>query len=158
MKLAVATIFAVASAERKVPPRHPKQRLKRLGQFAEEWCNANLDEKAAKNWSGKFERNTERFFRRFELCGYYDETQEHGGPRERRADDELAFLDCEGDETVCPRYDKNNPIRGIQQITRGFAKWAQRYVSDCKLQPEKQVARSNKWYGQLTAKLAANQD
>merc|ERR1712174_171229 len=107
-KLAAATIVAVASAQnKKVPPRHPLQRLTKLNKFAAEWCNANLDEKAAANWEGKFDRNTARFERRFELCGYYDETHEHGGPRERREDDDLAFLDCEG--AACPRYDKPNP-------------------------------------------------
>jgi len=158
MKLAVATIVAVASAQdKKVPPRHPLQRLNKLNIFAAEWCNANLSEKAAANWEAKFERNVKRFERRFELCGFYDENQlPHGGPkpsedRKRREEDDLAFLDCEG--SLCPRYDKNNPVRGIQQITKGFAKWAQRYVSTCKLQPAKQVERSNKWFGQLTGKL-----
>ncbi len=158
MKLTVATIVAVASAqnEKKVPPRHPLQRLNKLNKFAAEWCNANLDERGAANWEAKFDRNVARFERRFELCGFYDENQlPHGGPkaedRKRREEDDLAFLDCEG--SLCPRYDKNNPVRGIQQITKGFAKWAQRYVSTCKLQPAKQVERSNKWFGQLTGKL-----
>ena len=164
MKLSVAAIVAVASAQdKKVPPRHPLQRLNKLNKFAAEWCNANLDEKAAANWEGKFDRNVARFERRFELCGFYDENQlPHGGPkpaddnRERREEDELAFLDCEG--ALCPRYDKTNPVRGIQQITKGFSKWAQRYVAECKLQPAKQVQRSNKWFGQLTAKIAANSE
>ena len=156
MKLAVATFVAVASAQdKKVPPRHPLQRLNKLNKFANEWVDNNLDEKAAKNWNGKFDRNVDRFERRFELFGFYDENQlPHGGPanKERRdAEDDLAFLDCEG--SLCPRYDKNNPVRGIQQITKGFAKWAQRYISTCKLQPAKQVDRSNKWFGQLTGKL-----
>ena len=157
MKIAVATFVAVASAQdKKVPPRHPLQRLNKLNIFAAEWCNANLSEKAAANWVGKFDRNVGRFERRFQQCGFYDENSEHGGPRERRADDDLAFLDCEG--AACPRYDKNNPVRGIQQITKGFSKWAQRYVADCKLQPQRQVDRSNKWFGQLTGKLQANQE
>ena len=156
MKLAVATIVAVASAQdKKVPPRHPLQRLNKLNKFAAEWCNANLSDKAAANWVQKFDNNVVRFARRFELCGFYDEELVHGGPkpedRKRREEDDLAFLDCEG--SLCPRYDKNNPVRGIQQITKGFAKWAQRYVSACKLQPAKQVERSNKWFAQLTGKL-----
>ena len=158
MKLAVATIVAVASAqgEKKVPPRHPLQRLNKLNKFAAEWCNANLSEKAAAMWEKKFDNNVQRFERRFELCGFYDENQlPHGGPkpadRKRREEDDLAFLDCEG--SLCPRYDKTNPVRGIQQITKGFAKWAQRYVSTCKLQPARQVTRSNKWFTQLTGKL-----
>ena len=155
MKLAVATFVAVASAQdKKVPPRHPLQRLNKLNKFAIEWVTDNLSEKAAANWGGKFDRNVDRFERRFELCGFYESELPHGGPanKERRdAEDDLAFLDCEG--SLCPRYDKNNPVRGIQQITKGFAKWAQRYISTCKLQPAKQVDRSNKWFGQLTGKL-----
>ena len=154
MKLFVPALFALATAEKKVPPRHPLQRLNKLNKFANEWVSDNLDAKQAANWGPKFDRNTGRLERRFELCGFYDETSEHGGPRERRD------ADCapeDQDETGICRYDKSNPIRGIQQITRGFSKWAQRYVEECKLQPAKQVDRMAKWFGQLTGKLAENQ-
>merc|ERR1739848_768002 len=81
-----------------------------------------------------FDRNVVRIERRWELCGFYDENQlPHGGPkpeeRKRREDD----------DGILPRYDKNNPVTGIKQITMGFKKWAERYVSGCKLQPETQV-------------------
>ena len=155
MKLAAATIVAVASAqgEKKVPPRHPLQRLNKLNKFAAEWCNANLSEKAAAMWEKKFDNNVQRFERRFELCGFYDENQlPHGGPkpeeRKRREDD----------DDILPRYDKNNPVTGIKQITMGFKKWAERYVSGCKLQPETQVRRSLKWFNQLSAKYVANEE
>ena len=88
MKLSVATIVAVASAqdnEKKVPPRHPNQRLAKLNKFAREWCTDNLTEKQAINWIGKFDKNVDRFERRWKLCGFYDENQlPHGGPSERR--------------------------------------------------------------------------
>ena len=29
------------------------------------------------------------------------------------------------------RYDKQNPVRGLKQITTGFRKWAQRYINEC---------------------------
>ena len=145
MKLFVATFVALAAAEKKVPPRHPLQRLSKLNSFAVEWVEDNLTEKQAENWTGKFERNSARLEKRFDQCGFYDETSEHGGPRERRAAD--------GDMI---RYDQSNPMRGIQQITRGFSKWAQRYVADCKVQPAKTVDRMNKWYAQLLDKLAEN--
>jgi len=148
MKLFVPAIIALAAADdKKVPPRHPLQRLTKLNKFANEWIDDNLDVKQAANWGPKFDRNTARMERRFEQCGYYDDSSEHGGPRERR----------ETNEETLERYDKNNPIRGIQQITRGFSKWAERYVVDCKLQPAKLAGRMTKWFGQLTAKLAANQ-
>merc|ERR1712021_309920 len=52
---AVATLVAtVAAADKKVPPRHPLQRLSKLGRFAGEWCDDNLSAKAATNWNNKF--------------------------------------------------------------------------------------------------------
>ena len=146
MKVFVAFV-ALAAAEKKVPPRHPLQRLKKLNAFAAEWVTDNLSAKQAANWTPKFDRNAGRMERRFELCGYYDDQSEHGGPRERRQADEDELIE---------RYDKTNPMRGIQQITRGFSKWAQRYIADCKVQPAKQVDRMAKWYGQLLGKLQDN--
>ena len=147
MKVFAATIVAMATAEKKVPPRHPLQRLTKLNIFANEWIADNLNDKQAANWGSKFDRNTARMEKAFGLCGFYDETSEHGGPRERRTAD---------DDSELTRYDKSNPIRGIQQITRGFSKWAERYIADCGLQPAKQVDRMAKWFGQLTGKLAEN--
>merc|ERR1712127_836263 len=128
---AVATLVAtVAAADKKVPPRHPLQRLSKLG--------------------------------RFERCGHYDESQEHGGQagaERKRRDAEDACLDI--DSELC-RYDKSNPIRGIKQTTSGFRKWAERYLANdkdgasCKLQPAKQVARAQAWHDKLLAKLAVN--
>jgi len=160
---AVATLVAtVAAADKKVPPRHPLQRLSKLGRFAGEWCDDNLSAKAATNWNNKFANNVARFEARFERCGHYDESQEHGGPAgadRKRRDAEDACLDI--DSELC-RYDKSNPIRGIKQITSGFRKWAERYLANdkdgasCKLQPEKQVARAQAWHDKLLAKLAEN--
>ena len=154
MKFSAVFLAAVAIAEdndRKVPPRHPLQRLNQLNIFAAEWCNANLNAKAAGHWVGKFKRNTDRFERRWEICGFDDEYSENGGPRERREVDDLAFLDCEGE--LCPRYDKNNAVNGIHQITKGFARWATRYVAECRKQPETQVNRSFQWFSILAGKV-----
>jgi hypothetical protein len=155
MKLfVVATVATVAVAEKKVPPRHPLQRLNKLNKFANEWVGDNLSDKQAANWGPKFDRNSARMEKRFEKCGFYDETSEHGGPRERRETEDNASGDISGPEG---RYDTSNPMRGIQQITRGFSKWAERYIADCGLQPARQVDRMAKWYGQMLDKLAANQ-
>ena len=151
MKVFAGALFALAAAdEKKVPPRHPLQRLNKLNTFAAEWCGDNLTEKQARNWTNKFERNTARFARRFEQCGFYDENQlPHGGPKVRR--------DADDDEEII-RYDKTNPIRGIHQITKGFEKWAKRYIVKCKLQPGRQVDRAQKWNNQLLGMLSANQN
>jgi len=145
MKFAVATLFAIAAAdEKKVPPRHPLQRMKRLNQFAHEWIEDNLNTRQASHWGPKFDRNTDRFKRRFEICEFYDsDLLPHGGPagsdRKRRDDDDELF----------ERYDRDDPVKGIRQITRGYQKWAERYVAGCKLQPARQVKRANEWFGKL---------
>ena len=81
-------IVAVASAqkdEKKVPPRHPLQRLNRLTEFAEEIMVTHFDWLASQQaWINKFKTNTERMSKNFsrgeQRCGYYDSTQTHGGP------------------------------------------------------------------------------
>merc|ERR1712050_465932 len=126
MKVFVGALFSLAAAEeKKVPPRHPNNRLNKLLQFASEWCDDNLNASEAKHWKNKFERNKSRISRRWEICGFYDENQlPHGGPAKARK--RRSFLGDEDD--VLNRYDKNNPVVGIKQITTGFAKWAKRYI------------------------------
>ena len=91
MKLSSAVIIAVATAqndEKKVPPRHPMQRLKRLNEFAEEIMVTHFDWLPSQiSWINKFTKNTDRMGRNFERgnqrCGYYDEAQfPHGGPED----------------------------------------------------------------------------
>ena len=153
MKLSIATFIAVASAdEKKVPPRHPLSRIKKLNIFANEWVNDNLTPKQADNWGPKFDRNTARMIRRYELCSFYDENLlPHGGPdpnsesdRKRRDDD-------------FERYNKDIPMTGLKQITNGFRKWAERYIAGCKVQPGKQQDRAKKWFDQVGGKWKANQ-
>ena len=125
MKLSVAVLVAAASAtEKKVPPRHPIQRLNRLVAFTEEiltdWFDFLPSQQA---WITKFATNAERMERNFERgnlrCGFYDEEQlQHGGPRDRRDVDEI-------------RYNRKNPKEGVKQLTTGFRKWAERYISGC---------------------------
>ena len=90
MKLSSAVIVAVATAqkdEKKVPPRHPLQRLNRLTEFSEEILTNHFDWLASQtSWINKFKKNSDRMERNFERgnqrCGYYDETQlPHGGPQ-----------------------------------------------------------------------------
>merc|ERR1712050_65128 len=77
---ALALVAAASADDKKVPPRHPLQRLNKLNSFAAEWCNDNLKPSQATHWIAKFDRNTNRFKRRFEICPFYDVTLEHGGP------------------------------------------------------------------------------
>merc|ERR1739847_12715 len=156
MKISPAVIVAVASAqgEKKVPPRHPLQRLNRLTEFTAEIMNdwfSFLPSQQA--WIGKFERNAERMERNFnrgnQRCGFYDENQlPHGGPsddRKRR-------------EADVDRYNREDPSEGIKQLTTGYSKWAVRYLSQCSGQKnyQYQVNRMNKWNSALQAHLESN--
>merc|ERR1712131_64023 len=153
MKFSPAVIVALASAqdEKKVPPRHPLQRLERLTEFSEEiltdWFSFLPSQQ---KWIQKFANNAERMQVNFERgnqrCGFYDEEQlPHGGPS-----DERKRRDAEFD-----RYDREDPSVGIQQITTGYRKWAERYLSQCSGQRNYnyQVNRMNKWNAALQAHL-----
>merc|ERR1712207_33064 len=127
MKFSPALLLAVASADdKKVPPRHPLQRLTSLTEFSAELLNDWYSWLPSKDaWVGKFARNAERMERNFnrgnQRCGYYDEDNlPHGGPeRKRREDDDM------------DRYNREDPVQGTKQITTGFRKWAERYISQC---------------------------
>ena len=160
MKFSAAVLATVAVAQdgdRKVPPRHPLQRLNRLVEFSAELLNDWYSFLPSQDsWIGKFERNAERMERNFERgnqrCGFYDENQlPHGGPSERRKRE----IDA---DSIWDRYDREDPSVGTKQITTGFRKWAERYLSECSGQRNYnyQVNRMNKWNGLLQDHLAAN--
>ena len=162
MKFSAAVLATVAVAQdgdRKVPPRHPIQRLNRLVEFSAELLNdwySFLPSQSS--WVGKFERNAERMERNFERgnqrCGFYDENQlPHGGPSERRKRE----IDA---DSIWDRYDREDPSVGTKQITTGFRKWAERYLSECSGQKNfnYQVNRMNKWNTLLQDHLLNNQE
>ena len=62
--------------------------------------------------------------------------------------------DYDSDEVLdFARYDKTNPVNGLRQITVAYKKWAQRFISKCKLQPRKQALRSELWNAKLKKQL-----
>ena len=157
MKISPAVIVAVASAqdEKKVPPRHPLQRLNRLVEFTEEimdtWFSFLPSQQA---WIQKFENNAARMERNFnrgnQRCGFYDEDQlPHGGPSDDRKRRDADDVD---------RYNREDPSVGIKQLTTGFSKWAQRYLSQCSGQRNYnyQVNRMAKWNEALQGHLESN--
>ena len=83
MKLSTIFLAGLVSCdEKKVPPRHPLQRLNRLVQFSEEILNSgafsNKSDRWIAKWSMKFSRNADRmennFTRGNQRCGFYDDT------------------------------------------------------------------------------------
>jgi len=157
MKFAAALLATVAFAdEKKVPPRHPEQRLARLVEFSAEllddWFTA-LPSKDA--WKSKFSNNADRMLRNFnrgnQRCGFYDaDLLPHGGPARRRRD-------SDDDEL---RYNREDPAVGTKQITTGFRKWAERYISACSGQRKNnfQVNRMNRWNTRLQEFLASQKN
>jgi len=88
MKLSFATMAAVAVAnDKKVPPRHPLNRLNKLrfffNEFAADVVNDRLGENVADRFATRFGSNMldnfESAFNR-DNCGYYDSGSKHGGP------------------------------------------------------------------------------
>ena len=164
MKIFTFLSIAAHADEKKVPPRHPLQRLNRLVEFAAEilddWYGFLPSQEA---WKLKFARNGARMEKNFQRgnqkCGYFDPSLPHGGPgprRERREESNYDYYSYEEDEVF--RYDRENPTKGTKQITTGFRKWALRYISGCSGQKiyQYQVNRMNRWNAKLQAHLAAN--
>ena len=158
MKFSPALLFAVAAADdKKVPPRHPLQRLNKLVEFSEEILNEWYTFLPSKDsWVAKFAANAERMERNFnrgnQRCGYYDESSEHGGPAaaERKRREANSDLD---------RYNREDPVEGTKQITTGFRKWAERYISQCsgQRQYQHQINRMAKWNNLLQGHLASQE-
>ena len=153
MKFSPALLFAVAAAEdKKVPPRHPLQRLNKLVEFSEEILNEWYTFLPSKDsWVAKFAANAERMGRNFERgnqrCGFYDEEQmPHGGPERKRRD---------ADADDVERYISSHPSRAIRQLTTGYRKWAERYLAACsgQRQYQHQVNRMAKWNNILQGHL-----
>ena len=99
MKFSAALLFAVAAAEdKKVPPRHPLQRLAKLTEFSAEILNEWFDFLPSRDaWIQKFATNAERMERNFnrgnQRCGFYDENQmPHGGPERKRREVDLSLI------------------------------------------------------------------
>lgn len=179
MKVSSVVLVALASAsDKKVPPRTPKQRLNRLQIFSKEWLNDNLPNLPSKeNWIAKFEVNAERMLDAYarDNCGFFDPSLPYGGPdanpelresgrprrptnRKRRSDDESDGFTDEFGELL--RYDKNQPLVGIKQITTGYRKWAERYINECWGQRKHnyQVNRMNRWFKILGDHYVATQE
>merc|ERR1712147_39280 len=126
MKFSPALLFAVAAAEdKKVPPRHPLQRLNRLTEFTEEILNDWFTFLPSKDaWVAKFAANAERMRR---------------------------------DAEDVDRYNREDPSEGVRQLTTGYRKWAERYLSACSGQKkyQHQVNRMAKWNNLLQGHLAS---
>merc|ERR1712106_285141 len=118
MKFSPALLFAVAAADdKKVPPRHPLQRLERLTQFTDELLTTWFTFiPSMNNWVNKFANNAARMERNFnrgnQRCGFYDQDQlPHGGPERKRR----GAIQPRGPLHWCPTTD-----HWLQQVGRAI--------------------------------------
>ena len=77
------------------------------------------------------------------ICGFFDSNIKHGGPdpqphkrpdgNDRRPVDrkrrQTAEDESDGSELL--KYDKNNPIKGLNQILGNFRTWSERHINEC---------------------------
>lgn len=163
--------------DKKVPPRHPLQRLKRLVEFSHEMLDQWFINVASKDaWKGKFERNAGRMKRAFDrvkaqsdskACGFFDPSLLHGGPHPNRKRREIPQLQLDYDYSDdydysafdmgedFDRYDRTDPCVGSRQLTTGFRKWAQRYINQCNGQRvyQYQIQRMHRWRTRLQSHM-----
>lgn len=178
MKVTNVMIVAVAAAQddKKVPPRNPIQRLNRLKQFSAEWLNDNLVDLPSKDsWIAKFNNNADRMQSAFnrEICGYFNPDLQHGGPdadpdlrpngvprrpttMRRRREGGDGYTNDSGELL---RYNKDNPMIGIKQITTGYRKWAERYINECwgQRKHKYQKTRMARWFQILGSHYVSTQ-
>lgn len=87
MKLSLATLATVAVAtEKKVPPRHPEQRLAKLRVFYDNFAADIVSERISAKTADRFQARMNSFLDNMSAafnrpnCGYYDAESKHGGP------------------------------------------------------------------------------
>jgi len=86
MKISLLAVAAVHATEKKVPPRHPLNRLAKLGTFyeafADEYVRTQIGDGAADRFTARMENFLDNMKTAFERpnCGYYDDSTKHGGP------------------------------------------------------------------------------
>ncbi|CAG5080091.1 Oidioi.mRNA.OKI2018_I69.PAR.g9469.t1.cds [Oikopleura dioica] len=157
MKLiSIAAIIApssisTAQESSSLDPRtnQPDRKIRAIGDKIAQWTRENLCNAEGKclpavdkpegNWEQRIDRTIERLQDRYQKCG----TPPEGGRKRRSADSryteeelyDLLYEDPE-EETVStgitPRFNKDDPLKGISQLCASIAKWVDAYLPQCK--------------------------
>jgi len=123
------------------------RRLSTLGRWQDQWTEIYLGKVKGDHWRTKFRRNTERVQKAYNICGQKDsKAKRNKRSPDVRSEDEK-FFNFSGGVRL-----NHDPLVALRRITFGMGKWARKYVSQCKVQPRKQVNRGKKWFKILTEK------
>ena len=141
MKFSTATLITIVSADdKKVPPGHPLDRLNRLTELSTDILNNWYSWTPSKNaWIQKFANNAKRMEHNFKRCrSNYENSLSHDGSSTNH---EISSFD------EFERYNQEDPVQGIKQITTGFRKWTELYLAACSGQKnfQYQINRMNRW-------------
>ena len=141
MKL--SAIYLVVSAG---TSRGHLKRLQGLVRGTKEILNSGAFKNKSNDWIKKWELKVSLNAERMERS-YNRGNQRCGEPDRKRRD-----IDIED------RYDREDPCRGVKQLTTGFANWVDRYIPTCSGQRDysHQVNRMKKWGERLQEAMQCN--
>jgi len=150
MKTFNALVLAAVSTHAEERGMTPPKRLEKLQNNFKSWLTENLDSpnvhpNLINKWNGHVDKIVSNMLRAYSrpVCGFFDSSIKHGGPdpnthqrpdgKERRPIDRKRRQtdDDSSDGTDLLKYDKNNPIKGLNQILGNFRTWAERHINEC---------------------------
>ena len=138
MKLSAFFLVGLSSGSDE-PPRGHLKRLQGLVRGTTEILNSGAFNRKPKSWINMWEQKIVTNADRMERS-YNRGNQRCGEENRKRRDIDV------GD-----RYDREDPCRGVKQLTTGFANWVERYIPDCSGQRDHshQINRMKKWGDRL---------
>lgn len=120
----------------------PVKRIQTLGENLTSWTSQHLcfEDRCLKavtketgNWSQRIEKVVLRLEDMYHKCGGVPD-REGGSSRKRREEDESEDSEDDEDitELISSRYNREDPVKGVGQLTTAVRKWATDYLSECR--------------------------
>lgn len=128
MKIAAGSLVALATSveiDRKVPPRHPKNRLARLESFCTDIGQGDFatDKFPAEKFSNRCKRITNQRLAGFESCGFYDQSFKNGGPNTDASYDKMANNGANWDGGLFHADDRDDLIASRKRRSDNCSEW-----------------------------------
>jgi len=139
-----SVMMSVGSAGKPKSDNDPMKRIRTLGDNLAAWTSQHLcfDERCLKavtketgNWTQRISKMVDRMEFLYNKCGGIPQRDELS--RKKRDEDEVDYDDNSEDDLsdlMTSRYNREDPIKGIGQLTGAVRKWADNYLSDCRSQ------------------------